>query len=137
MPKRAPRTKKSAGHTLASAQRAMNPRHRAKGRGPRSQVLPTLEQIRSVKLDNVCEGIAEERAAMNKAATEEKGLKAKALDIMQHADPPYTIYKHGGVELARVPGADKLRIRLTDDDGDASVSGGTTSQEGSAEPAGE
>ena len=68
---------------------------------------------------------------MNKAALSLKGLQSKALDVMQHASPPYTVYKHGGVELARVPGADKLRIRLTDDDGDASVSGGTTSQNGS------
>jgi hypothetical protein len=34
-----------------------------------------------------------------------------------------TIYKHGGIELALVPGADKLRVRLTDDDGDAEVGG--------------
>lgn len=95
-----------------------------------------MEQVRSGPLDNLCESIADDRARLNKASGNINGAKAKALEIMQAAKPPYTVYKHGGVELARVPGADKLRIRLTDDDGNASVQGGTTTQAGSEEPSG-
>lgn len=83
-----------------------------------------MEQVRSRRLDNVCEGIAEERALMNKARLDEKGLIQSALQAMQKAD--VTIYRHGGVELARVPGAEKLRVRLTKEEGDADVSGGVT-----------
>ncbi len=76
-----------------------------------------MEQVRSRKLDNVCEGIGDERQRMNEAKSEEQGLIQAALQEMQRTG--IQVYKHGGVELARVPGAEKLRVRLTKDQGDA------------------
>jgi hypothetical protein len=84
---------------------------------PRSQTLPGLDQVRNGKLDNLCEGIADVRATMNEAKQEEKGLIAAALQTM--VAKGVTVYKHGGVELARVPGAETLRVRLVKAQGDA------------------
>ncbi len=102
---------------------------RKKKKGARSQPLPGMEQVRNVKLDNVCESIAEERETMNAAKTKEKQLTATALQVMQIGK--VTVYKHAGVELIRVPGADKLRIRLVEDSGDAAVTDGTTTDSAS------
>lgn len=76
-----------------------------------------MEQHRNVRLDNVCEGIANERGIMNAASLEEKSLIQSALQVMQAKG--VQVYKHAGVELARVPGAEKLRVRLTKETGDA------------------
>jgi hypothetical protein len=46
---------------------------------------------------------------------------------MQRVD--VVVYKHAGVELARVPGAEKLRVRLVRGEGDADA--------GDLEPGGE
>ena len=81
--------------------------------------------MRNGRLDNICESIEEERARVNAARKEEATLIAAALSVMQgnriHA------YKHAGIELARVPGTEKLRVRLVKDDGDAEVSDGQES----------
>lgn len=87
-------------------------------RGARSQPLPGMEQARSRKLDNLCESIAEHRERMNAARTEEQSDISAALQEMQKKG--IHTFKHNGVELARVPGAEKLRVRLTKDHGDAS-----------------
>lgn len=115
----------------AKSARAARPRPK----GARSQALPGLEQVRDVKLDNLCEGIADTRTQMNAATAEESGLKSAALQRMQARN--ITVYKHGGVELVRVPGSEKLRVKLTDDEGDASVSAGTTQSDNAEESAGE
>lgn len=83
-----------------------------------------MEQARNTRLDNICEGIAQERGVMNAASMEEKSLINAGLQEMQ--DKKITVHKHAGVELVRVPGADKLRVRLTKDTGSAGVEGGTT-----------
>ena len=82
-----------------------------------SEVLPGMEQVRSRKLDNLCEAIAECRAQKNAAVTEEKSLDATALQVM--VGEGLAVYRHGGVELARIPGAEKLRVRMTREEGDA------------------
>jgi hypothetical protein len=84
---------------------------------PRSQPLPGLEQVRNGKLDNLCEAIADVRGTMNTAKQEEIGFVRAALQAM--VAKGVTVYKHGGVELARVPGAEKLRVRLVKEQGDA------------------
>jgi hypothetical protein len=109
-------TKKS-GKKKAGRYHKARVQAKAKGVRPRSQVLPGLEQVRSAKLDNLCEGIAEVRTVMNNAKVEESGLIAAALQTMVQRS--LQVYKHGGVELARVPGAEKLRVRLTKEQGDA------------------
>lgn len=88
-------------------------------RGARSQPLPGMEGVRSKRLDNLCESIGEHREKMNAARTEEQSDIVAALQEMQKKK--ISVYKHGGVELARVPGAEKLRVRLTKEQGDADV----------------
>ncbi len=85
--------------------------------GPRSVPLPGMERVRNVRLDQICEAIGEERERMNAAKTEERGLITGALQEMQRAN--LSVFRHGGVELSRVPGAEKLRVRLTKEEGDA------------------
>ena len=76
-----------------------------------------MDRLRDRPLDNLCESIAEHRSAKNNAATGEVSDIQAALQRMQAKG--WTVYKHGGVELARVPGAEKLRVRLTKETGDA------------------
>jgi hypothetical protein len=89
-------------------------------RSPRSQVLPGMEQVRSKPLDNLCEGLADVRAAINSNKQEESGLIQSALQTMVRRN--IQVYKHGGIELARVPGAEKLRVRVIKEQGDADAS---------------
>lgn len=116
---------------------AAAPNARVRKPGPRSQALPGMAQARNVRLDNFCEAIAEDRATMNAAKASELGNVQGALREMQRPSDKYpdgrTVYKHGGVELARVPGADKLRVRLTKEQGDADESGLTSSGEAADE----
>ena len=86
-------------------------------RGARSQVLPGIDLLRARKLDNLCEAIAECRAQKNAAVTEEKSLDVTALRVM--VETGIAVYRHGGVELARIPGAEKLRVRMTTEEGEA------------------
>lgn len=86
---------------------------------PRSQALPGMESVRSQRLDNICEGIAEERESFNAHKFAETGLIQSALQDM--VAKGIQVYKHGGIELARVPGAEKLRVRMSKDHGDAGV----------------
>ncbi len=98
--------------------RDMRPRLKdPKKPGARSQVLPGLEQVRDRRLDNLCESMAEHRRAMNTARVEEHSDIAAALQHM--VKKGVSVYKHGGIELARVPGAERLRVRLTKETGDA------------------
>jgi hypothetical protein len=92
----------------------------ARKRGPRSRPLPGLEQVRDQKLDNICEELAEVRERMNEDKKEDTSLMAAALKRMQ--DRGVQAYRHNGIELARVPGvAEKVRVRLVADEGDAEI----------------
>ena len=86
-------------------------------KSPRSQPLPGMEQVRAVALDRLCEGIGECRDQINTARQEETGLIQSALQTMVKKN--LTVYKHAGIELARVPGAEKLRVRVVKEQGDA------------------
>lgn len=93
-------------------------------RSPRSQALPGMEQVTNRVLNNLAEEIKDSRATKNTAVGSEKGAKASALREMQIKG--ITVYKHDGIEFARVPGAENLRIRTVKQDGDAAVEGGKT-----------
>lgn len=83
-----------------------------------------MEQVRIAKLDNLCEAIAETRADMNELRTTEAGNEQAALRVMQQHD--VSAYRHSGVELLRVPGDEKLRVRTSKDNAnsDAATGGG-------------
>lgn len=111
---------------MAKTKRARSAKKSAKGksaavpatpRGARSQALPGMDQVRNTRLDNLCEGMAESRRAMAQARTTENGDIVAALQEMQRKQ--VSVYRHAGIELARVPGAEKLRVRLTKEEGDA------------------
>lgn len=110
-------------------------------KGPRSQPLPGMERVRNKKLDHLCEDIAEARSSINAQHGVEKGALQGAQRVMH--DNKISVYKHGGVELALIPGTEKVRARLVKEDGDAEVGGGRTSAENTGgeepepEPAGE
>lgn len=107
-----------------------------------------MGQVRSKKLDNLCEDIGEAREKMNGAKVDEQAAIQAALQVMQKEDR--SVFRHAGVELARVPGAEKLRVRLTKEQGDADErdlksgaeetggeGGGETEQTDEAEPGAE
>lgn len=77
-----------------------------------------------MKLDHICEGIADERRTKNAAIIEETALIAAAQKRMEGRN--VTAYKHAGVELVLIPGSNHIRVRLVKDTGDADVSGGET-----------
>lgn len=73
--------------------------------------------MRSRRLDNLCEGLGDARDQMNSAKVEEQSLIQAALQQM--VKEGIQVYKHARVELARVPGAEKLRVRVVKEEGDA------------------
>lgn len=107
------------------------PRKAAK---PRQAALPGTAQIRNKRLDHLCEEIGDARDKMNGARALEQSAIADALGEMQRTDG--RAYKHAGVELARMPGGEKLRVRVTKDHGDASDSDFEPSEQGPEETLG-
>ena len=61
-------------------------------------------------LDNLCESIGEHRAAKNLHTEHEQADIQAALTRMQEIGKRCVVYKHAGVELARVPGAEQLQL---------------------------
>ncbi len=85
-----------------------------KRKGPRSQSLPGMERIRSQKLDACCEAIGDIRDKANSLRSEEKDELQMALREM--TTKGIQAYRHAGVELVRVPGEEKLRVRKSKED---------------------
>jgi hypothetical protein len=86
---------------------------RKKARGPRSQALPLPGGLgkRIQALDDAAAAIGDIRDQMAELRADEQGHKRTALNLMRKHDR--TTWRHAGVELARVPGEEKLRIRKT------------------------
>lgn len=81
---------------------------------PRQPALPGTEQLRNARLDRLCESIGEGRETKNKLIVEEKADLQAALREMH--DRNINAYRHAGVELYRIGGEEKLRVRLTKED---------------------
>lgn len=110
----APRAKKPAPpKRQAKAKQAKAATPKPKRTTARSVPLPGMEQITNRILNNACEQIAEGRSFMARGRTVEQEGIGIALQEMQRRD--VRAYRHAGVELAFVPGVDKLRVRLTED----------------------
>ena len=88
---------------------------------PKHQPLPGMEGVRHTKLDRLCEGIAENREQTNQLRGEEADMLRQALDVMR--DAKVHTYRFAGVELARVPGEEKLRVRTSKEAATAEVEG--------------
>ncbi|MDH4290513.1 MAG: hypothetical protein OEV65_17375 [Aquincola sp.] len=100
---------------------------------PRDVVLPGMEQVRNIRLDNICTSIAETRADQNRLRGEEAGLEQMALRVMREdrrKDPKGIFsYRHAGVELVRLVGDEKLRVRTSRDNATAEVQDDETEPE--------
>jgi hypothetical protein len=70
-----------------------------------------MGEVRIRSLDEICVSIAETRASINELKGEETGLEQTALSLMRKHDK--TAWRHSGVELVRVPGEEKLRVRTS------------------------
>ena len=100
---------------------------KANARSPRSQVLPGMEQVRDRVLDELCESLGDCRDTMNASKVEEKGLIQSALKRMQVKERQ--VYKHARIALSREPGAERLRVRVVKEEGDADESDLSTGAE--------
>lgn len=78
-----------------------------------------MEDVRVRALDNVCEAIAETRGQINALQADERANEQRALSLMRQNSR--TSYRHAGVELARVPGEEKLRVRTSKTNATAEV----------------
>lgn len=71
---------------------------------------------------------------MNAARADEQESIQAALQEMQRKG--VTVYRHARVELARIPGAEKLRVRMTKEEGSADAADYTPAEDaGDSEPA--
>lgn len=70
-----------------------------------------MEQVRDTVLDRLCESLGETRDQMAQLQADEKSDLQAALKRMREKGT--TAYRHAGMELARVPGEEKLRARRT------------------------
>lgn len=103
------------------------PLGRARSKQPHDVVLPGMEQVRNVKLDNLCRQIAETRATQNQCRQDEAGYERAALVEMQRdkrkdAKGVFS-YRHAGVELVRLIGDEKLRVRTSRDNATSEQAG--------------
>lgn len=89
-----------------------------KARRPRQGVLPGHEQVRNERLDALCEEIGDAREVMNKGRAAEGEALGDALSEMHRAG--VTVYRHAKIELARIPGGEKIRARTLKETGRAS-----------------
>lgn len=78
-----------------------------------------MGQARNQRLDNICEAVAGYREKMNAIRSDEKADLGAALTIMR--GKKFHAYRHASVELARVPGEEKLRVRTGGGDATAAV----------------
>lgn len=88
------------------------PKKDSKPRGrPRQHPLAGMEDVRIDDLDEAAAALAEIRDQMNQLRTDEAGHLRNALKLMrQHKR---TTWRASGVELFRVPGEEKLRVRTS------------------------
>ena len=85
-----------------------------KRRSPPAAVpLPGLEGTRNVRLDRYCETLGDIRTQLSTLRQDEQDQASGALREMHNSDRE--TYQHAGVELVRLVGTEKLRVRATRD----------------------
>ncbi|MHB1260372.1 MAG: hypothetical protein ACYC2H_01515 [Thermoplasmatota archaeon] len=98
---------------------------------PRDKKLPGFDQPRNRRLEMLCESLDTQRSVMNDAKRVEKSDKAAALQEMTRVG--LLSFKHSGIELARIPGADTIRVHVVKEDGEMSASGQDDGGDGGAD----
>jgi hypothetical protein len=99
-------------------------RARTQPKGPRSQALPGMAQVRDAKLDQICEDIGEGLDQINDGTDQVNDGKAAAIARLHARN--LSGYRHAGVRLALVPGAEKVSVKR---ERDREVTLGTTAGE--------
>lgn len=114
--KREAKAAKSSSAT-ASAQRGRS----RKPTGPRAQALPIPGGVgrRIQALDDCAAALGEIRDEMAELRAQEKDQMSTALKIMRERDR--TTWRHAGIEMSRVAGEEKLRVRKSKEQATASV----------------
>lgn len=72
-----------------------------------------MEHLRIKPLDDICASISDTRGQQADLRAEEAGLEQTALHLMRKHNK--TAWRAHGVELVRVPGEEKLRVRTSRD----------------------
>lgn len=93
-----------------------------------------MEQVRDTRLDNLCESIGDTREKLSELRQDEQSDLQAALKRMRERG--LTSYRHAGVEMSRVPGEEKLRVRVTSR-GDATAENGPDLEDGAGNDGGE
>jgi hypothetical protein len=88
-------------------------------RAPKAEPLPGMENMRIRPLDKVAAAISEVREQMNELRGTEKELLGEALTLMRKHEK--TSWNHAGVEMARIPGQEHLRVRTSNKKATAEV----------------
>lgn len=91
-----------------------------------------MEAVRNKQLDNICEGIGDDRETANAARKDEAQKRVNALRIMQREG--IMLYTHARIELARNGGEESLSVRAVKGEGDSAILEGGK-QVGSTQPA--
>lgn len=81
----------------------------ATARGPRSQALPGMGQVRDSHLDTVCEDIGEGLDKIEKGTSEVNDGKSAALQRLKKRG--LSAYRHAGVRVTLVPGGEKIAVK--------------------------
>lgn len=85
----------------------------ATSRGPRSQALPGMAQIRDSHLDTVCEDIGEGLDKIEQGTSEVNDGKSAALQRLKKRG--LSAYRHAGVRVTLVPGGEKIAVKREKD----------------------
>lgn len=91
----------------------INQRQASRPKGPRSQSLPGMAQVRDTRLDQICEDIGEGLDKINEgndAVADGKAAAAQRLHSRKLSG-----YRHAGVRLSLVPGAEKVSVKREKD----------------------
>jgi len=103
----------------ATRGKAAAPAKRGPGRPRTPRQQPLIEGVRIKPLDDVAATIGDLRDQMNALRTDEAEQLKVALELMR--EHKRTTWNHAGVELVRVPGVEKLRVRTSKDKATAEV----------------
>jgi hypothetical protein len=128
-----PKKKAAPARKAKPAFRGADSRKAARPKGPRSQALPGMAQVRDAKLDQICEDIGEGLDQINDGTEQVNDGKAAAIARL-HARG-LSGYRHAGVRLSLVPGAEKVSVkREKDREVTLATGAGETTQTTEAEP---
>lgn len=75
------------------------------------QALPEMEDVKVRSIQNALASLSEVRAQLNELRQQEAGLMQRTLDLMRKHEK--TSCRAHGVEVFRVPGEEKLRVRTS------------------------